>query len=155
MKYWRLLAIVTGVFLGAWILSYSFSSDEPAVIEVKRVIDGDTFVASIGGVVETVRLIGVDAPELGRCYSMKAKNLLEQLILKPNIWIAVGDQPRDEYDRLLAYVFHEDGRFVNMAMARAGAAKPMRISPNIEYANLIGEAWDEAAIAKRGGWSSC
>jgi micrococcal nuclease len=86
---------------------------------------------------------------------MKAKNLLEQLILKPNIWIAVGDQPRDEYDRLLAYVFHEDGRFVNMAMARAGAAKPMRISPNIEYANLIGEAWDEAAIAKRGGWSSC
>ena len=155
MKYVRLLAIVTGVFLGGWILSYSFNHDKPADVEVKRVIDGDTFVASVDGVVETVRLIGVDAPELGRCYSMKAKNLLEQLTLRRDVWLAVGDQPRDEYGRVLAYVFHEDGKFVNMAMAKAGAARPMPISPNIEYASLIGDAWDEAAIAKRGGWSSC
>ena len=69
--------------------------------------------------------------------------------------IAAGDEDRDPYGRVLGYVFHEDGTFVNLEMAKAGAAEAMPISPNNEYQNLIGEARDEAAIAKRGGWSQC
>jgi len=155
MKYLRLLLIVVSVFLLGWVLSYSFTDDEIQTVDVQRVIDGDTFIANIGGVVDTVRLIGIDAPELGRCYSMQAKALLEKFTLKQDLWIAAGDEDRDEYGRLLAYVFHEDGMFVNMEMAKAGAARPLAISPNIEYKNLIGEAWDEAAIAERGGWKTC
>mgnify|MGYP001286022879 CR=1 FL=1 len=155
MKYLRLLLVVVSVLLVGWLLSYSFTTDERPPVEVKRVIDGDTFVANIGGIVETVRLIGVDAPELGRCYSMQAKALLEKLTLKQDIWLAIGDERRDTYGRLLAYVFHEEGMFVNMEMARAGAAKPLAISPNSEYKSLIDEAWNEAKIAERGGWKSC
>jgi micrococcal nuclease len=150
MRYARLgLVIVTALVVG-WILSYSFQTDVPDDVATERVIDGDTFIANVGGVVETVRLIGVDAPELGTCYSAQASELLATLTFRDDIWLAVGDEPRDAYGRLLAYVFHEDGTFVNLEMAKRGAAEAMAISPNIEYANLIGDARDEAAIAKRG-----
>lgn len=148
------LAVVSALIVG-WILSYSFKTDVPDDIETKRVVDGDTFIADVGGVVETIRLIGVDAPELGSCYATQSADLLATLTFRDDIWIAVGDEARDPYGRLLAYVFHEDGTFVNLEMAKAGAAEAMAISPNIEYAHLIGAARDEAAIAKRGGWSSC
>ena len=148
------LAIVSALIVG-WILSYSFENDVPDDVKTQRVIDGDTFIANVGGVVETVRLIGVDAPELGTCYSAQASELLAKLTFRDDIWLAVGDEPRDAYGRLLAYVFHEDGTFVNLEMAKRGAAEAMAISPNIEYANLIGDARDEAAIAQRGGWGRC
>jgi len=148
------LAAITLVLLGVMVSS-SFASTPRDSVTTERVIDGDTFVANVGGVVETVRLIGIDAPELGSCYANQSTNLLKRLTYRDDLWIAVGDEPRDDYGRLLAYVFHEDGTFVNLEMAKAGAAESMPISPNIEYQNLIGEARDEAAIAKRGGWSSC
>lgn len=148
------LAIVTALLLG-WLMAASLGTDVPDDVVTKRVIDGDTFVADVGGVIETVRLIGVDAPELGTCYAAQSAELLAKLTFRDDVWIAVGDEPRDAYGRLLAYVFHEDGTFVNMEMARRGAAEVMTISPNNEYASLIGQARDEAAIAKRGGWSSC
>ena len=80
---------------------------------------------------------------------------MAKLTFRNDIWIAAGDEDRDPYGRLLGYVFHEDGTFVNLEMAKAGSAEAMPISPNNEYQNLIGEARDEAAIAKRGGWSQC
>lgn len=148
------VALITALLLGV-ILSSSFSSEPHETVKTERVIDGDTFIANVGGVVETIRLIGVDAPELGRCYATQSAALLRHLTFRDDLWIAIGDEPRDEYGRLLAYVFHENGTLVNLEMAKAGAAEAMPISPNIEYANLIGEARDEAAIAKRGGWSQC
>ena len=62
------LAIVTALFAG-YLISFSFPNEEPETVETRRVIDGDTFVADIGGVIETVRLIGIDAPELGTLLS--------------------------------------------------------------------------------------
>tara|TARA_R110000751_G_scaffold2194_2_gene11716 strand:- start:64 stop:549 length:486 start_codon:yes stop_codon:yes gene_type:complete len=143
------------VFVIGWILSYSFTSDPEEEVKVERVIDGDTFIANIDGVVETVRLIGMNAPELGSCYSSQSHDLLVRLVMRSDIWISVGDDRRDPYGRLLAYVFHDDGTFVNLEMVRAGAAEAMPMKPNIEFASLIGEAHDEASIAKRGGWRTC
>ena len=148
------LAIVTALFAG-YLISFSFPNEEPDTVETRRVIDGDTFVADIGGIIETVRLIGIDAPELGTCYSVQSSELLAKLMFRDDIWLAYGPEKRDPYGRLLAYAFHEDGTFVNLEMAKRGAAEVMTISPNSEYANLIGQARDEAAIAERGGWSNC
>ena len=110
------LAVVSALIVG-WILSYSFKTDVPDDIETKRVVDGDTFIADVGGVVETIRLIGVDAPELGSCYATQYADLLATLTFRDDIWIAVGDEARDPYGRLLAYVLHEDGTFVILEMA--------------------------------------
>tara|TARA_R110000824_G_scaffold27444_2_gene93358 strand:- start:570 stop:1040 length:471 start_codon:yes stop_codon:yes gene_type:complete len=151
----KLLGLALLLLGTGWVLSNSFQTDEAATVEIKRVIDGDTFIADIDGITETVRLIGIDAPELGDCYSTQATDQLKNQLYNRTIWIAEGDEPRDPYGRLLAYVFHEDGTFVNLEMVKAGAAEATRISPNVDYANLIGNAHDEAAFAQRGGWKTC
>tara|TARA_B100000427_G_C15510588_1_gene596002 strand:+ start:1448 stop:1933 length:486 start_codon:yes stop_codon:yes gene_type:complete len=148
------LAAITLLVIGA-LVANSLGNDPETTVKVERVIDGDTFVAEVDGVVETVRLIGINAPELGSCYATQSHDLLARLVDRSDIWLATGMEKRDPYGRLLAYVFHDDGFFVNLEMVRAGAAEAMTMKPNNEFASLIGEAHDEAAIASRGGWSRC
>ena len=78
-------------------------------VEVKRVIDGDTFVAIFpGGAVEKVRLKGVDTPERGEAGFTEATNSLKSRIGKKIIEIGVGihkergNYLRGHYGRVLA-----------------------------------------------------
>ncbi len=74
---------------------------------VVRVSDGDTFTLSDG---RRVRLLGVDAPEMGRCLSEEAKARLSQLVLGKHVRLKdVGYH--DDYGRILANV--EISRIIN------------------------------------------
>jgi micrococcal nuclease len=64
-------------------------------------------------------------------------------------------EARDDYGRLLAYVHRADGLFVNLELARQGAATVLSIEPNTAYAAVIAEAVDEARRAERGLWGAC
>jgi micrococcal nuclease len=116
------------LFLVAGLLGYlaaagvpSTGSAEPAASaagvwfsvrgKVTRVVDGDTLVARVGGKSERVRLIGVDAPELGQCFAANASAALRQLVLNKRVRLS-GDRTqtrRDAYRRLLAYVTLANG----------------------------------------------
>ena len=150
-----IISLIIALFVIGGVMVYSsedISMSKGVVIE--RVIDGDTFVATLDGVVESVRLIGIDAPELGTCYAQKSKDLLESLLFnKEELWLTEGSEDRDVYGRLLAYVFDEDNRFINMV--KLGAAKAMNISPNIEHAHLFNEAQAHASVARLGSYRSC
>ena len=63
------------------------------------VSDGDTFTLRDG---RRIRLLGVDAPETGRCMSEEAKNRLTQLVLGKHI--RLKDTTHDDYGRILASV---------------------------------------------------
>lgn len=71
-----------------------------------RVVDGDTLDAtSATGVVERVRLIGVDTPEQGECGSVEATDALRQLTQGRQVALVPGARDdRDGYGRLLRYV---------------------------------------------------
>jgi len=92
---------------------------------VTRVLDGDTIVLDNG---ETVRLIGVDAPEIHhpeipvQRFGEEAKEFLRRLVegFECNLEYEPGEI-RDQYGRLLAYVFVE-GRLVNAEIIRRGYA---------------------------------
>ena len=74
--------------------------------KVTRVVDGDTVHVLVGKRTEKVRLIGVDAPERGACYSAQSGAGLRRLVLSRQV-IVTGDRTqtrRDVYGRLLAYV---------------------------------------------------
>ena len=93
---------------------------------VRSVLDGDTIdVSSIGH----VRLLGVDAPELGRQYdtpapfAREARERLASLVLKHWVRLEWDGPTRDVYNRHLAYVVREDGLFVNAALVREGLAR--------------------------------
>lgn len=119
-------------------------------IRATRIIDGDTFVASTG---ETIRLIGVDAPERNDCYSVNAENRLSDLILNKEITIEYDKGEKDRYGRTLLYVW-VDNVFVNEILAREGYADSKRYTPNIKYAPVFEAAEEAARSEKLGIWSN-
>ena len=127
-----------------------------APVLVRAVLDGDTVdVAAVG----RVRLLGIDAPEVGRGFDTaapfgrEARDKLTSLVL--HRWVRLeGDGPSlDAYSRRLAYVLREDGLFVNAAMVREGLA---RVSARLPLLRLdeLKRAEAEAQAFRRGMWGA-
>jgi micrococcal nuclease len=121
---------------------------------VRAVIDGDTIdVAAVG----RVRLLGIDAPELGHGFDTaapfgrEARERLVSLILHRWVRLQTDGAPVDAYNRHLAYVLREDGVFVNAALVREGLA---RVTARVPLARLaeLQRAEAEAQAFRRGMW---
>ena len=69
---------------------------------VVNVIDGDTFELYNG---ETVRLICVQTPEINQEGYEEAKAFLSSLILNKEVRLESDVEDRDQYNRLLRYVY--------------------------------------------------
>ena len=117
---------------------------------VRQIVDGDTIdVVSVG----RVSLLGIDAPELRRpmetraTLAREAKERLEGLIA--NRWV------RLEYDaagsRGSAYVFLEDGRFINEWLVHEGLAK-VSSRRGLRRLSELEAAEAAAQAARRGIW---
>lgn len=89
----------------------------PTVIATE-IIDGDTFKISSG---RRVRLLGVNAPELGKCLAEESKNQLSKLIMGKEV--ILSDQFSDPFGRIVANVFVEN-MYVNSAQVKLGLARP-------------------------------
>src|SRR5207249_5644955 len=116
--------------------------------------DGDTIdVANYG----RVRLLGIDAPELGRGFDTaapfgrEARERLASLVL--HRWIRLEQEGArvDVYDRHLAYVVREDGLFVNAALVRDGLARVSARTP-LSRLDELKRAEAEAQAFRRGMW---
>ncbi|MCI0346688.1 MAG: thermonuclease family protein [Chloroflexi bacterium] len=135
----------------------------PGAATVVRVVDGDTLVVDIGGHDETVRLVGIDTPETHRpntpveCFGPEAAAHLAELLPDGTAVRLERDvEPRDQYGRLLAYVYRRsDGVLVNEAMARDGYAAALTIPPNVAREAVIAAAVVEARNGDRGLWAAC
>lgn len=90
------------------------------VFKVIEVIDGDTFKIYQGNQTRRVRLMGVNAPETGKCLSREAKEKLAGLILDKNVTLA--DQFLDPFGRIMANVF-TDGKYVNQEILMSGLGR--------------------------------
>jgi micrococcal nuclease len=131
--------------------------------EVVAVIDGDTIIVNLGGTKETVRYIGIDTPEPRRegvpeCGSYEATEYNRELVADQTVRLVADAEDRDQYDRLLRYVYvgeGEDEVFVNKALIEAGFAVPLTIKPNDTYTNTFKEAARTAAADDVGNWALC
>lgn len=119
-----------------------------------RIIDGDT-IELRGG--ETVRLLGINAPELGEPYADEAKWALYAWIARKPLLLEIDEQERDIYNRLLAHVYVEtdDGWvLVNAEIVRAGLARLFFIYPNARYRDYFDTALEEAQLLRSGLWGA-
>lgn len=82
-----------------------------------EVIDGDSLNLKDG---TRIRLLGINAPEDGRCMSYRAQARLEQLALNKSV--TLKDMIKDNYGRVLANVF-VGNIFVNKVLAEEGLAR--------------------------------
>jgi len=130
---------------------------------VRRTIDGDTLVADIDGDQEHVRLIGIDTPESvaedrpDECYGKEASERLAELLPQGTpVRLERDVEPRDQYDRLLAYVYRAtDGLFVNQALVAEGYAAAKSYPPNTTLHQELLAAQSRARTAGKGLWGAC
>ena len=127
--------------------------------EVIDVTDGDTFDVRIDGRRDTVRLFGVDAPELRHPtrgedpFGPEATNFMVEAIDAP-VCLEAGITERDDFDRLLRYAWLPDGRMLNEELLREGLAVISTFPPDVRYVeSRYLAAQDEARTAARGIWS--
>lgn len=125
-------------------------SEEPAT--VLEVVDGDTLRVRLeDGTVESVRLIGIDAPERGDALSVRAATALAQLVAGRRIAMTRDVSERDRFGRLLRYVWVGD-TLVNAELVRRGWAEARRYPPDVMLAPLLEQAQAEAVRDGAGMW---
>ena len=126
-------------------------------LRVVRVTEGDTIEAVADHMEIIVRLVGIDAPELGRKknepgqpFSTKATKYLASLVLKKTI--TIKEYGNDQYGRILGVVF-VNGKNANLEMVKAGLAEVYRgKQPRYFNVKIYQDAEAEAKNEKGGMW---
>ncbi len=88
--------------------------------KVVGVVDGDTIVVMRNGSPKRVRLDGVDSPEMGQDYGIRARRLV--LALTGGRKVTVECKGTDDYGRILADVILSGRIILNREIVRAGYA---------------------------------
>jgi len=109
------LLLASSVLLNVYFLFFQPAKNTSVVREV---IDGDTMILETG---QRIRLLGVDAPEIDRCFGKEAAQALTTLVLEKPVRIAEGKP--DAYGRTMALVYL-DKTLINTQVIRLGFAKP-------------------------------
>ena len=137
--------------------------DKQAVTVIK-VVDGDTIAVSINGQNETIRIIGINTPETVdprktvECFGIEASNKAKEYFKNNDykVWLeedpAQGD--RDKYQRLLRYVFSENGtQDYGLTMIKTGYAYEYTYSTQYKYQADYKDAQTYAQNNKLGLWA--
>ena len=106
-----------------------------------------------------IRLIGVDAPETRKSsrkevgyYGEEAKHFLSEMLSGESVRLEYDADRTDRYGRVLAYVYLQDGTFVNGELLRKGFAMELTVPPNVRYAEKFVQLQQQARAKKRGMW---
>jgi micrococcal nuclease len=149
-------------------------TDTPPVLggRVTYVVDGDTIHVQLGGRIEKVRYIGVNAPESaagnratgGRQHHLSifphtpaagdaARRINLDLVGSRSVRLELDRRRRDEHHRLLAYVWVGD-TMINAEMVKRGYAQVMSVPPDFRHRALFVRLQAEARAAGRGLWQA-
>lgn len=129
---------------------------------VTRVIDGDTFCIDDNTPKgKKIRLIGIDAPESRKSehktigyFGKEASDYLHQLLKGKKVRLEYDISRKDKYGRTLAYVYLEDGRFLNAELVKQGYATILTVPPDVKFAHLFLQLQQEARENQRGLWKA-
>ena len=125
--------------------------------QVKNITDGDTIKIEYKGKIEPVRLLGIDSPETGDCYSSESTGKLTELVKDKSIRVEFDtiQGQRDKYDRLLFYIWVEgpDNKetFVNEYLVKEGYSIAYT-KINSKYLEQFTKLEEEATTSKKGLW---
>jgi micrococcal nuclease len=152
VKYlWNISLLLVTVFL-------IFSVCSAGPLKVSRVTDRDTITVRDGRIEKTIRLAGIDAPEVShkkrepsQPFGQAATKYLAGLVL--NKTVEIKEYGQDIYGRTLGVVFIS-GKNVNLEMIKAGYAEVYRGTPAAGFDSApYWKVEKEAIGAKRGMWA--
>ena len=149
-KAWGLIFL-----LPLWVAISAGSCGAQDWVRVDYVPDGDTLILKDG---RRVRYVGLDTPEIDhenqRAAPMgyEARSLNRKLVEGYRLKIVTDREKFDRYGRTLAYVFREDGLFVNAELLKAGMAFYLYSHPNTGQSETLLSAQKGAMSAGKGIW---
>lgn len=130
---------------------------------VESVADGDTIKVRLNGERITIRLIGVDTPEMGdrldpsappQAFAREATTFTRDRLRGAEVELEYESGDRhDRYGRTLAYVFLVDGTFLNRELLRNGYARAYTRFP-FRFRELFLAEEAAARKAARGIWGT-
>ncbi len=131
------------------------------IYAVVRVVDGDTIVVNLHEKNVTIRLIGVNTPETVdprspiECFGREASNFARDLLNGKNVSLQTDSSQDmyDRYNRLLAYVFLEDGTHVNLRLIEEGYAYEYTYDKPYQYQDSFKKAQERAEKGAKGLWN--
>jgi micrococcal nuclease len=119
-----------------------------------EVVDGDTLdVAGPSGEL-TVRIIGINTPELGECFADEATDALAGLVDGVELVLVADRSDVDQFGRALRYVETAEGVDVGAELVAGGFAIARRYPPDEARAGRYAALQREAQAAGRGLWAS-
>ncbi len=154
IKMKQIILVILLVFLS---LSFEFLATADELVSVRRVIDGDTIELANG---VHVRYIGINAPEIshqdkpGEPFGTDALAFNKRIVLSKQVRIQGDQEASDQYGRRLAYVFLQDGTFVNLEMVRNGLAYVLYKFPDVTHDAALLKSQQEAMKAGKGIWGN-
>lgn len=134
---------------------------------VACVLDGDTIVLDDCETGETIRLLGVDAPEIEHpdqveeCFGPEAAAYMTDLVLGEYVTLRFDAECTDKYERTLAYVYlppdagSDKEILVNDLVIRQGYAEFYEEFGDILLASILQDAQTAAQNGNNGLWAEC
>jgi endonuclease YncB( thermonuclease family) len=126
-------------------------------VKVQRVVDGDTLRLQDG---RSVRLIGLNSPELGRKgrsaepLAEAARKRLSELVAANDghVGLLPGHEPKDRYGRTLAHAYDGKGRNLEAQLLAEGLGYLVAIAPNVALVECQQAAERLARQSRVGLW---
>lgn len=134
-------ALLWGAFFIVWLSASPALADYCSMpgagqaVSSRHVIDGDTLDLVDG---RRVRLIGINAPEIGRRgsvsepYAQAARKELLRLVEGAELRLVIGEGAADRYGRTLAHLFDSQGANIEARLLRQGLGFTVGIAPNLQ-----------------------
>ncbi len=173
LKYILLLVAFVALF-GGLNSCFLLVDEAPAVegltrVKITKVIDGDTAYALMpDGSEEKLRFIGVNSPEINHPtkglepYGPEAEAFTRSQLADENIWLEFDAGERDQYGRMLAYLWLEipaefsdqeiRAKMFNARLLLEGYAVQVIFEPNVKYVDYFTAYETEAQKEGRGLW---
>lgn len=134
----------------------------PGYYRVTQVFDGDTIEVDMAGTREKVRFIGVDTPETHKpdtpvqCFGPEASAFTARTLAGATVRLEADptNDNRDRYDRLLRYVYTEDGRLMEQLLIEQGYGFAYTLFP-FQKKQEFTDYQETARQVSAGLWTSC
>lgn len=135
------------------------------LVNVLKVIDGDTIEVATDKGTQKLRYIGIDTPEtvdprrsVG-CFGHEASNENKRLVEGRQVILEKDISETDKFGRILRFVYLplDDGSllFVNDYLVRNGFALASTYPPDVKLSGQFVLAQKEAVLNNRGLWKNC
>lgn len=149
------------MYEGAVFRTPILQNDWGDLYQVIKVVDGDTIKVLVDGKLETIRLIGMDTPEIVdprkpvQCFGREASDKAKEILNGVQVYLESDSSQgeRDKYDRLLRYVILADGTNYNKLMIEQGYAHEYTYNLPYKYQMEFKQAEEQARIDQVGLWA--